>query len=57
MATLEPSVLGLLVALMAVPAGLLLLCRRFDLLERRSLEHCAACGRPLEPGRSCPCTD
>jgi hypothetical protein len=56
MTTLGPSVLGLLVALMAVPAGLLLLGRRFDLLEQRGVERCAACRRPLEPGKRCPCT-
>jgi hypothetical protein len=56
MTIFEPSALGLLVAVMAVSAGLLVLARRFDLLEQRGLEHCAACGRPLEPGRRCPCT-
>lgn len=57
MTIFEPSALGLLVAVMVVAAGLLVLARRFDLLERRGLEYCAACGRPLQPGRRCPCTD
>lgn len=57
MPTLDPSHLGLLVALMAVPSGLLMLARRFGLLEERSPEHCAVCRRPLEPGHRCPCTD
>ena len=57
MTTLDPSYLGLLVALMAVPSGLLMLARRFGLLEERSPERCAVCGRPLEPRRRCPCTD
>ena len=57
MRTLDPSVLGLLVAVMAVPAGLLVLGRRFDLLDQRGLERCAACGRLRLRGRRCTCLD
>lgn len=57
MSTLDPSVLGLLIAVMAVAAGVLLLCRHLDLLEQRSPERCAACGRLRERGRRCTCTE
>jgi hypothetical protein len=56
MSTLDPSVLGLLVAVMAVAAGVLLLGRHLDLLEQRGLERCAACGRLRPHGRRCTCS-
>jgi hypothetical protein len=56
MTALDPSLLGLLVAVMAVAAGVLLLARHLDLLEQQGLERCAACGRVRPHGRRCDCS-
>jgi hypothetical protein len=56
MSTLDPSVLGLLIAVMAVAAGVFLLGRHLSLLEQQHLERCAACGRLRPRGRRCICS-
>jgi hypothetical protein len=49
MSTFDPSVLGLLVAVMAVAAGVLLLGRHLDLLEQRA-------SSAARPAGACGCT-
>lgn len=57
MSAFDPQLLGVLVALMALTTAMLLLGRSRAMLEETKPERCASCGRLLDPGLRCHCSD
>jgi hypothetical protein len=53
---IDPRVFAVLASVMLVAVACVALGRSVFLLERVRRERCVACGRFLEPGRTCDCS-
>jgi hypothetical protein len=56
MSAIDPHVFVVLASVMIVAVACVSLGRSVFLLERARRERCVACGRLLEPGRTCECS-
>jgi hypothetical protein len=56
MTAIDPRLFAVLASVMLIAVACVVLGRSVFLLERARRERCVACGRFLEPGRTCECS-